>query len=166
MELNLVREMLETRKPGVFTTINYLVDCPVKAEYKKLGIQVRKNVTTKARFNINYKNIASVKERLSNEEDKKPRANNYVPIVANLLYHNTNTDKDYLNVYTIKGNHSKRKYEVNIPSNGLDVWHIWSEDRVREEGFLINSYFSGKSGENEMYRINVNNILSINGNAR
>ena len=167
MEIGLIREILADRKPGVFTNLVYTVDCPVKSEFKKQGVKVRKTVNTVARFKIKYGNIASVKARKEKEaevgnEPKKPRANNFVSIVENLLYHNTNTDKDYLNVYTIKNNNTKKLYEVHIPIFGENVWNVFSEEEIREKGFLIDSYFN-KSEGGEMFRINAENISSING---
>ena len=163
MELNLVRKLVENRKPGTFTNIVYTVECPVRAEYKKQGIKVRKTVSAVVRFDINYGNIASVKikkETESNDVPKKPRANNFVVVTENMIYHNTNTNKDYLNVYTVKNSIPKKFYEMI--TSGKDTWSALSESDLKTNNILIDSYFNKKE-HNEMFRIDVNNILSING---
>lgn len=165
MELNLIREILENRKPGTFTNITYVVECPVKAEYKKQGIKVRKTVSAVVRFDINYRNIASVKAKKEKETEtdtpKKPRTNNYVPITENMLYHNTNTNKDYLNVYSVRNHYPKNRYEVSMPFFGDNAWQTFSESEIRSNHLLIDSYIFNKV--EPMYRININNILSIDG---
>ena len=159
MELNLVKDLLEEVKPGVFTSLIYTVECPVKSEWKKQGIKVRKTVRTTARFKINYRNIKTVQDRLSEGSQTSSKTNNFVPIVKNALYHNTNTDKDYLNVYPIKSVKPGTLYEIYFPC--YDSWVIYPEAEVKESGILIDSYFNKKA--TEMYRINVENIFSIKG---
>ena len=61
MELNVLEKIMESLKPGVYANIVYNVECPVKAEFKKQGIRVKKMVSMTARFKINYNNIAKVK---------------------------------------------------------------------------------------------------------
>lgn len=158
MELNLVRDLLSEVRPGAFTNLIYTIDCPVKAEFKKQGIKVRKTVRTNVRFKINYSNIKSVREKGYKESSRK---NNFVAIEHNSLYHNTNTGKDYLNVYPFKNSRTKNLYEVHMPFYGEDVWYIFPEEEIRENGLLIESYFNKKA--TSMYRINVENIFSIKG---
>ena len=160
MKLQLLEEIINNIKPGTYTNIVYDVSCPVKAEYKKQGIEVHKTVSMTARFKINYYNIKAVKERIVESNNQK-KTNNYKSIVKNAIYYNTNTEKYYLNVYNINKPCIKTIYEVKIPMpNDKDNWNIYPEDQVRDAGILIDSYF--RSQNTEMFRINIDNIFSIN----
>lgn len=162
MKLERVKEIMENIRPGVYTTITYACACPVKAEFKKQGIMVVKEVSMTARFKINYFNIKAVKAKRSlNHSDlyKKERVNNFVPLVEHCLYHNTNTDKDYLNVYTIKNSHTKSCYNVFTDQPGPVVKMTKSE--MIDAGYIQNNYL--KKDRPDMFRIDVRNIISING---
>jgi len=156
MELNLVKDLLEDVKAGVFTNLIYTVECPVKSEFKKEGYKVRKTVNITVRFKINYGNIKSVKEREYTPSDRK---SNFVSVVKNAITYNTNTEKYYLSVFPFKRSHTKCLYEVYMPAD--DSWFIYPLDQIKESGLLIDSYFGKKS--TDMYRINIENIFSIKG---
>jgi len=162
MRLENVKNILETVKPGTFTSILYETECPVRAKLAKQGIKVKKVTYMVARFKINYGAIKEVKqrnlEREQSGEVKVERANNYEPIVKNSLYHNTNTGKDYLNVYMTKKPHCKSTYYVFEN----DAWKMITFDYVKEADYLIDSYFKKSSDLISMFRVNVSNILSLN----
>ena len=165
MKINNIRRILEVVKPGTFTSLSYESECPVRASFAKQGYKVRKITSMVARFNINY---GSIKEVIKKNEQKeltgetiKPRVNNFEAIVKNCLYHNTNTGKDYLNVYTIKIPNIKSEYFV---CEGDDGWKPVSLDYIKEMNYLIDSYYKRASNEpTSMFRVGVDNVISIKG---
>ena len=165
MKLENIKEILNTIKSGAFTSILYETECPVRAKLAKQGIKVKKVTSMVARFKINYGAIKEVKqmnlERELSGEVKAERKNNYEAIVKNSLYHNTNTGKDYLNVYTIKNPNTKSKYFVCEGDGG---WKSVSFDYIKEMDYLIDSYYSRLSNNpTPMFRVNVDSVTSIKG---
>lgn len=154
MELNSLIELMEDVRPGTFTRFNYETKCPVKAEFKKQGIEIIKLVSTTARFKINYGNIKAVKEREA-EKTFSNKTSNYKAVVKNSIYYNTNTEKYYLNVYPIKNSHSKISYFIKS-SKG---WKTIKKEDV--EKYVISSYFN--KSQTSMFRINVENVYSVKG---
>ena len=163
MQISSIKNIMRDIKPGVYANIVYSVECPVKAKFQKEGVVVKKIVSMTARFKIKYSNIKTVKERREQKlnSDNRTRTNNFVPIIENCLYRNTNTGYDYLNVYTVKNNHKKSLYEVIIPKAYGCSHSILDEEELKESGYLIDSYFT-KKRNTEMMRINTDHIASIN----
>ena len=157
MKLNTLKRKIKNIRPGVYTRIVYEVDCPVKAEYKKEGVKIRKHVCMTARFGIRYGNIKSVLERSSEHYTSKP--SNFTPIVENYIYYNTNTQKHYLNVYTIKNSHTKTIYHVYKDNK----WTTMVRDEVKDSELVIPSYF--EKTKPEMFRISIENVMQL-GNRR
>ena len=165
MKITNIENILKTIKPGAFTAISYESECPVRASFAKQGYKVRKATSMVARFNINYGSIKEVikknAEKEASGEFSKPRTNNFVAIVKNCLYHNTNTGSDYLNVYTTKISNTKSEYFV---CEGDNNWKPVSLDYIKEMDYLIDSYYKRTSSDpTPMFRINVDNVTSIKG---
>ena len=165
MKIVNITNILKTIKPGTFTSISYESDCPVRAALVKQGYKVKKSTSMVARFNINYGSIKEVikknAEREAGGEVSKSRTNNFVAIVKNCLYHNTNTGNDYLNVYTTKIPNIKSEYFV---CEGDNNWKPVSLDYIKEMDYLIDSYYKRTSSDpTPMFRINVDNVTSIKG---
>lgn len=107
-----------------------------------------------SRVRLHYTHIASVISRKAAEtEDKLKGTNNYEWIVPHRFSHNTNTNKDYVQMTTVpKHSNTKSKYFIN----GKEA----TFDEVKP--YVIPSYFSKKpESGNEVRTINVDNIKWI-----
>lgn len=159
MNINTIKNLLSSIKPGVFTRLTYVSELPLKAEYKKQGYKVIKTNSITTRFGIHYGNIKEVKERDSqiSSEPTVERTNNFSWVMKNNLQYNSKTEKYYLCTYPTKhGRNSSAKYSVQLPDgnvlNGLtDFNHDW----------VINSYWNKDS--TNMMRINIDNVIKIGG---
>ena len=154
----LFEQVVNNLKAGVFARITYKTELPVKAAYKNQGFKVVKTTSSTVRFGINYRNIKSVIERKNEveEDSKKTWTNNYIEVIKNKISFNTSTNKFYLNVYPIKkGNNSNSTYILIYP-DGFEV--VGDINFIKE--YVIPSYFN--KSQTEMFRVNVDNVLSIN----
>lgn len=147
-------DLLFVVKPGTFARVAYVSELPVAAAFKKQGVVITKETETTGRFGVDYTHIASVISRKATEtEDKPKRTNNYEWIVPHRFSHNTNTNKDYVQMTTVpKHSNTKSKYFINGKEATLD----------EVKPYIIASYFSKKpESGNEVRTINVDNIKWI-----
>lgn len=139
---------------GSFFKLNYRSSVPVKAAYKKNGIEVVKTVYCVARTGVRYDNIASVIEKKSAKDyvEPAPRANNKEWIVDNKLYTNTNTNLDYLRLGSVTVNKAKVEYHA-YDENGNEI--EFNKD------FAIDSYWNRGSEKPPVFDVKIANVLSI-----
>lgn len=157
MKLETITTIMNQIKNGTFFKVTYRTEVPLKKSYKDAGYKVVKTSSVITRTGINYKNISGVEIKPLGDLSK-PRANNYEAIIANKLYFNANTKKNYINIYPVRGNKTKSTYEFYI--NDIKI-----ATRKPEEIDFNSDMFLKKSshGPVPMQRINVENIVSING---
>lgn len=155
MNINVINNIINSIRKGTFFRIVYKTEVPVKAAYKQMGLKVCKVTSVITRTGINYFNIAGVDA----PSNKKNRVNNYEPLVKNVLYYNSNTKNSYLNIYPVKGNYSKTKYEFYIDDQRIKTCSA-DEINFNSDIFKQRSYSSERP---RMQRINIDNIISING---
>jgi hypothetical protein len=156
-------------RPGSLVRIGYTTSVPVKAEYKKVGYKVTKVVLTTVRTGVKYDNIATVIARRAElmeevqSEPKKERANNYVPLIPNKVYHNSNTGKDYLYVASFnKGHNTFVQYVVEDPKTNKAVVMTKEEFMGSEYKTLpIDSYYKRADGSHEVFNISFENVYKI-----
>lgn len=159
--LELIQEAKDI-KPGVCVRIGYTSDVPVKAEHKRNGVVIKKIVSTTGRIGVKYKNIKKVQERVAaNATRLQAGTNNYTWIIENKIKHNSNTNKDYLQIATFpEGDHTKVCYEVN--DKGICKYYF-SKDELRKSyagKYVRNSYFDKKSAT-EVYAVNLENVFRL-----
>lgn len=155
MTIEMIKDLLNNVKPGVFTRLTYQTELPLKAEYKKQGYRIVKVNSITTRFGIHYGNIKEVKEREGSDSSEK--VNNFNWVMKNNLQYNSNTDKYYLCTYpTKRGRNGSWRYVVYLPDgvtfDGLsDINRDWVQD----------SYWNKKS--TNMMKINIDNVIKIGG---
>lgn len=152
MLLNDLMKKLDSIKNGAFTRIAYESEVPVKAEFKKQGMVIRKVTEKTCRLGIRYGNLSVVKNA-EPKPDKKPRKNNYEYVVKNKITHNSSTNKDYLDVYSCKNDNKRIHYVVSYKGKVVNVEHL-------PKGFVIDSYCK-KSDDSVLKRVNVENIIKV-----
>lgn len=157
MKFENIINIMSQIKNGTFFRVVYRTEVPIKKSFKDEGFKVIKTSSVITRTGVNYKNISGVEIKPLGDTGK-PRANNYEAIIANKLYFNTNTKKNYINIYPVKNHKTRSVYEFYI--NNIKI-----ATRKPEEIDFSDDMFLKKSshGPVPMQRINVENIVSING---
>jgi hypothetical protein len=156
-------------RPGSLVRIGYTTSVPVKAEYKKLGYKVTKVVLTTVRTGVKYDNLSAVIARRAElmaevqGEPKKERKNNFVPVIPNKVYHNTNTGKDYLYVASFnKGHNTFVQYIVEDPFTGKTV--VMTKEEFLESEYKtlpIDSYYKRADGQHDVFNISFEGVYKI-----
>lgn len=162
MEMTKVMKVLETIKKGTFTHFEYKSELPVKAKFKNLGYKVVKETKMTARFGINYSNIHSVIERKSNgTQSTRPHNPNFSWVLKNVISFNSNTNNNSLHVYTCNNTKSKSVYHIYKDGEYITTYDEKTfKDKMK--CFVIDSYWN-KTNKNEVFQVNVNNVLAIGG---
>lgn len=144
---------IKQKKAGTFFFAKYRSDVPVKAEYKKQGINVVKYCEKFVRTGINYNHIKEVIAKKSSPDyiAPVPRANNKEWIADNRLYYNSNTDAYYARFGVCNGKKSKVKY-IAYDANG-------NETEFKKE-YVLNSVWN-KSSSTPMFDIKLDNLIAI-----
>ena len=148
-----MENIFNTIGKGRMMRISYVTELPMKAVYKKQGIQIFKEVETTVRTGVAHKNIAKVIAKRNSPDyvQPKPRENNYEWVIPNVVTKNNKTGKTYLYVAPMtKGNNERVFYTINTPENPLNVLHE----------YVISSYFTEKEPA-DIKIIAVNNIKKI-----
>lgn len=162
MEMTKVMKALETIKKGTFTHFEYKSELPVKAKYKKLGYKIIKETSMTARFGINYSNIHSVMERKTGGmQSTKPHNPNFSWVLKNLISFNSNTNNNSLHVYTCNNTKSKSVYYVYY-NNECIATYDEKTFKNKMKDLVIDSYWN-KTNKNEVFQVNVNNVIAIGG---
>lgn len=156
MKRDFIIDSIKAIKPGCLFRITYKSEIPVKAEFKNNGIRLIKITETTVRTGVAYRNLKSVMatEATSSTEHKK---SNFEWVVTNRVSYNSNTDKMYARIATIKnGNNAHHKYIVEC--NGI----CEEVDSLNEaqRNFVVNSYWN-KHETPSVQNVSLDNILSI-----
>ena len=152
-------------KNGTFIRIGYRTELPVKAAYKKQGIQFFKYTEMSVRLGVNYGHIASVIARKAEQQlvETIQRTNNYEWVIHNKVRHNTATGKDYL--YVANFNQGSNIHNVYVGIKDGEVFNIVPEDKemfkILNEEYMIPSYWNGTSNAPEIMNISFDNIHRI-----
>lgn len=149
---------------GRIARIGYRTFLPLKAEFKKDGMEIIKFTDTSVRIGVSYDSIESVKERklLNEGTPSRKTVNSYIWLIKNRIRYNKNTEKAYLYVATLnKGHNTNSRYIVNYPKKGIFTT-LDSLEGSEFKDCIINSYFSKKSNPREVYNIAIENIYKIN----
>lgn len=156
MKLETISRILGGMKKGVFFRIVYCTEVPIKKSFKDRGYKVVKTSSVITRTGVHYPHISGV-EIKADGGDKK-RANNYEALIPDKLYFNSNTKKNYISIFPVKGNKAESVYDFFL--GGVKI-----ASRKPEEIDFSDDMFLKKSshGPVPMQRINVENIVSING---
>lgn len=150
-----VMNALKAKRNGTFFFLKYRSEVPVKAEYKKQGINVVKYTEKFVRTGINYNHIKSVIEKKSAPDyvAPAPRENNKEWLVDNKLFYNTNTDTYYARFGFCNGKKAKIKY-IAYGADGNEI--EFNKD------YAINSFWNKNSNDApSVFDLKVDNILSI-----
>ena len=154
-----VLKALSRIKNGTYCRVHYSSEMAVKAEYKKQGIRLFKEVKTTFRTGVKYSNIAEVIAERSEPTYVAPkaRANNSEWIIPNKALYNTNT-KNY-SAYFIALRKNARTYVV---------YHLVTEEGEVETTELTDYMKSiltesaiKPSGSARVRTIKFENIISI-----
>ena len=152
-------------KPGTITRVGYRTFLPVRAAYKKQGVEIMKVVETSIRLGVSYSKIATVIARRAEESMKEAvaRTNNYEWILDNKVCYNTNTGKYYLYAASLNGgHHTKTSYMVKHASGVIES--MTSEEFKNSsyaDEYIIPSYWKGNGEVPEIRNISFENIFRI-----
>lgn len=152
-------------KSGTFTRVGYRTELPVKAQYKKEGVQFFKYTEASLRFGVNYGRISSVIARKAEEQlaDTVQRANNYEWIIPNKARHNIATGKDY--VFAANFNQGANIHNVYVGLRKGKVFSIIPESKEMfkqlNEEYMIPSYWKDGGSAPEVMNISFTNIYRI-----
>lgn len=160
MKLETIKNAVNTTKNGTCVRLGYVTEVPIKTKYKD-DLNVRKLVATTGRLGVEYKNIKSVKERLTSQVAKSVRVNNFSWVIRNKLKYNSNTDKYYLSVASFpKGSNTKSVYEVR-KGNGLEYFFTEKDLEKFYGEYIQPSFFKKKTNPSEVYIINIDNVFAV-----
>lgn len=152
-------------KPGTITRVGYRTFLPVKAAYKKQGVEVMKVVETSVRLGVSYSKIASVIARRAEEGLKEAieRTNNYEWVLANKVCFNSKTSKYYLYAASLNGGHNTHAhYYVKHADGRIDSLTAQEfKSSPYAEEYIIASYFKGSGSAPEVRNIAFDNIFRI-----
>lgn len=158
MKKEIIINTVTSRKKGVFTSIEYFAEAPVRASMKTL-FSVKKIVEKTVRFGVKYSNIATVKATESEGNEKKLRKNPYITLFPNTVYENSENGQLYIQFAKVNKTKSKKTYLL-ISAEG-NVEKVTEQD-LKNRGILIDSYWSKKESP-EVQKIKIENIIAING---
>lgn len=154
MTKNELMNAIKNIRNGSFFKMSYSTNVPVKACYKKVGIEVVKNVSCIARTGVKYNNIASVIAKKSdpNYVAPAPRANNKEWIINNKIYKNTNTNTDYFRIGCPSATKSKVNYTAyDVNGNKIPF----------DKDFIIDSYWANKNEKPPVFDVKIDNVIEI-----
>lgn len=163
MELNQVKEFLNSKKNGQFIRVKMTTDLSqkVKAALKPEGNIIVKETEITVRTGCQYTNLKTVREKLRSENkdisDVKPItwAHPLEGYNNSLLESNSTPGKYYIRLYTVKNNIPKVEYRLN--NNNI------SKRELQELNLLIPSYWNrGSSDTNTAIMIvGIDNITEM-----
>lgn len=138
--------ILNTIKPGTFTSILYKGSCPVKAEFKKQGYTIECVTDAVVRFHLNYAHIKGVVPTGKKSPYTRVDKNTY-----------TCNGKKYFAMFPSKMNKAHKTYFVS--KNGQFIGEFFT---LPEEykNMIQASYLTTKTPAVIKY-INVDNVLYI-----
>lgn len=153
-----VLKALSRIKNGTYCRVHYNSEMSVKAEHKKQGIRLFKEVTTTFRTGVQYTHMAEViaERNAPDYVAPKPRANNSEWLIENKALHNTNTDS-YM-AYFIPTKNSNTVVTYHLVVDG----EITDSDTLTDamKAYLIDSALKPSAGS-RVRTIKFDNIISI-----
>lgn len=155
MKFDNVKTIMVSKRNGTFFKINYRTEVPVKAEFKKTGINLVKFTEKIVRTGINYNNIQAVINKKSSPDyvEPSPKQNNKEWLVSNKLFYNTKTEGYYARFGICNGSKSKTKY-VAYDANGNEIEF--------DKNYARDSYWDKPNKEiPQVFDLKIDNILSI-----
>ena len=150
MDINGLKKILDTIHPGSFFRIQYSVEVPLKAEYKKQGYKIIKTVSTTSRTGVRYMKINGV----TPSGKKSDKLSNWSWEKKNYISYNSNTGKYYLNLYPMSFNtYSKVTYKAYLNGEELQSFST---------NMILPSYITKNGGSGtKVIKINVDNIINL-----
>ena len=161
MELATVITALTEIKNGQMARVEYRSEVPVKAAYKKQGVQVIKLTSATVRFGVDYDHIQRVIDRKASQpEDIVTNARNtaYSWVMKDKLSFNTNTNKHYIRFATLPAGANKYVTYIVIKDGQVTQASEVADESIKE--FVINSYWNGNSPE--VQNVCIDNVIKIN----
>ena len=154
-----IKNLIEAIPNGQMIRVMYESKLPVKAAFKKQGIEVTKVTETTFRTGVDYDNMASTKEFIESKENyEKQQRDYYTWIIENKIRYHEGKDKYYLHVATVP-EHSNTKTSYILTINGESTFGV--EKNTIEE-FIQNSYWNRCGNQGASVRdISFDNILMI-----
>lgn len=156
MKLNAVSQAVSKLPNGVFFRLEYRTEVPVKKEYQD-KVHILKIVKMTTRTGINYRTIA---EKPTEMTSGTADINSWSWYLHRKIKYNKNKDTYYLVVAPIKkGSNTDSYYQVTY--NG--VMHLVKDLTDIFEDYVRPSYFKKSKSGGKVININIDNIISING---
>lgn len=142
---------------GRMIRICYRTEVPVKAEFRKMGVLICKEVEETVRLGVEYSHISSVIEKRAEQIQKShDRQSNAMWVMKNKLLYNANTEKNYLRV-TPMAKGGNREVAYRIIANGMEQWYDEIPAEYREA--VQESYF--KEHTSVVKNVCLDNIVSL-----
>lgn len=144
-------------RAGVFTSVVFKSQKKALSAYEKVnGTTIVEKVTSGVvRFDINYYNIASVKERMVEGDPKDRTYGELVEGYKNLLIENKG--EHLIKVYPLR-NATNGKLKTKWYVNGVEV-----TDKNVIESIIGKAQMKSSGGANEVFNIKAKNLISIGG---
>lgn len=156
MKLDAVSKAVTKLPSGVFFRLEYRTEVPVKKEYQD-KVQILKIVEMTTRTGINYRTLA---EKHNDMTSDITGSNSWYWYLHRKIKYNKNKDTYYLVVAPIKkGSNTDSYYQVTY--NG--VMHLVKNLTDIFEDYVRPSYFKKSKSGGKIININIDNIISING---
>lgn len=155
-------------RPGSFVRLGYCTELPVKAEFKKQGIRIRKITFKTVRLGVHYDNIKKVIERKKALENvtnsNTSRTNNYSWLIPQKISYNSNTDKKY--IYAAYAPNSNTVCNYIVESDGNQSYYNQETFMQECRDYIINSYWGDTSTNKQkhtpdVFTISLENIFKI-----
>ena len=154
MKLESVMTVLKNKRNGAWFKVNYRSEVPVKAAFKKQGINVVKFTENLVRTGIAYEHINTVikKKNAPDYVAPAPRANNKEWVINNKLFYNTKTDTYYARFGFCNGHKAKVFYKA-YNDEGKEI--------AFDKDYAIDSYWNKGSDVPSVFDLKVDNVISI-----
>ena len=154
-----IKNYIEAVPNGQMIRVMYETKLPVKAAFKKQGIEVTKVTETTFRTGVDYDNMASTKEFIESKENyEKQQRSYYSWIIENKIRYHEGKDKYYLHVATVP-EHSNTKTSFILTIDGESTFGV---EKATIKEFVQDSYWNKPVSSGSSVRdISFENILMI-----
>lgn len=149
---------------GRYIRLGYSKELPVTDAWREKGIRIYKLTETTVRLGVNYRNLASVKAREDVPAKPSTRTNNWEWVLPSKVKYNKNTNKMYLQVYTVKGGHNtKNTFLIHTPGEGWITLEK-PEYELSEYSLMVDPKYTSSSNSTDIYTVTFDKIYKL-GNA-
>ena len=163
MNNEVIINALKSIKPGCLFRITYKSELPVKAEFKKNGYRLVKITEATVRTGVDYSNIQSVIEKRENASEDgavaKQRENNFEWIIRDRVSYNSNTNKFYARVATLRNGGANIHSKFILVDSMSETYELEKLSESQKD-IVQNSYWNRASAP-EVQNISFENIISI-----